>query len=152
MFAGTVGIYTGMKAGAFSVSENQRYPEEHPIYFLENMIMLFGGVDQISWLIRKTLENCEDYECAFNHFSTKTINSLGYITIAGIKEDQGAVISRNRFNTAHIDQLDSKNGKWYVVQANNDQWVDGGCFNRCSSAKENLDKNGQEIMDINVLR
>ena len=45
MFAGTVGIYTGMKAGAFSVSENQRYPEEHPIYFLENMIMLFGGVD-----------------------------------------------------------------------------------------------------------
>ena len=45
MFAGTVGIYTGMKAGAFSVSENQRYPEEHPIYFLENMIMLVGGVD-----------------------------------------------------------------------------------------------------------
>jgi hypothetical protein len=62
------------------------------------------------------------------------------------------VISRNRFNAAHIDQLDSKNGKWYVVQANNDQWVDGGCFNRCSSAKDNLDKNGQEIMDINVLR
>ena len=64
MFSGTVGIYTGMKSGAFSVSENQRYPEEHPIYFLENMVMLFGGVDQISWLIRKTLENCEDYNCA----------------------------------------------------------------------------------------
>ncbi len=45
--------------------------------------MLFGGVDQISWLIRKTLENCEDYECAYKQFSKKTINSLGYITIAG---------------------------------------------------------------------
>jgi len=29
LFAGTVGVYTGTKKGAFSVSENQRYPEKN---------------------------------------------------------------------------------------------------------------------------
>ena len=29
MFAGTVGIYTGMKPGIFSVSENQRFPNKN---------------------------------------------------------------------------------------------------------------------------
>jgi hypothetical protein len=61
MFAGNVGIYTGSKKGAFSVSENQRFPNEHPIFLVENIVMLFSGVDQISWLLRKTLEGCNDY-------------------------------------------------------------------------------------------
>ena len=72
--------------------------------------------------------------------------------MAGTKENEGAIISRNRFDSAHIETLDSQNGKWYVVQTNNDEWKNGGCFNRCSAAKENLDKIGQTNIDISVLR
>ena len=77
---------------------------------------------------------------------------MGYIILAGTKENEGAIISRNRFDSAHIETLDSQNGKWYVVQTNNDEWKNGGCFNRCSAAKENLDRIGQTNIDINVLR
>ena len=114
--------------------------------------MLYGGVDQISWLLRKTLENCNDYKCDYGKFTKKTINALGYIILAGIKQNEGAIISRNRFDTAHIETLDSSSEKWYVVQTNNDEWKDGGCFNRCSAAKDNLDRIGQENIDINNLK
>ena len=53
------------------------------------------------------------------------------------------MISRNRLNSAHIDELDTDNGKWYVVQTNNDHWTDHGCFNRCEAAKAHLDGIGQ---------
>ena len=43
------------------------------------------------------------------------------------------------------------NGDWYVVQTNSDHW-DAGCYNRCESAREKLDKLGQDAVDINVLR
>jgi len=42
MFAGNVGVYTGMKAGAFSISENQRNTNDTTGLF-ENLIMMFMG-------------------------------------------------------------------------------------------------------------
>ncbi len=77
--------------------------------------MQFSGFTEISWLIRSTLDICDSYECAQKRFSSNDISSLGYITIAGTEKNQGAVISRNRMNSAHVDQLDTENGKWYVV-------------------------------------
>jgi len=43
MFAGNVGIYTGLKPGAFSVSQNTRAPNDHYIGLIENLIMFFTG-------------------------------------------------------------------------------------------------------------
>jgi len=65
MFAGTCGVYTGMKAGAFSISENERFPETDQKGALENLFSLLTGVPEISWLIRKTFETCTDYDCAY---------------------------------------------------------------------------------------
>lgn len=100
--------------------------------------MLFSGYNEISWVIRDTLETCESYECAYNAFKSKKVNALGYIILAGTKADEGVVISRNRLNVAHEDKLNVTAGKWYVVQTNNDHW-DGGCYNRCAAAKTHLD-------------
>jgi hypothetical protein len=36
-----------------------------------------------------------------------------YLTIAGIKDNEGAVISRDRFGAAHIDQLSED--RWFLV-------------------------------------
>ena len=43
MFAGNLGVYTAVKKGAYSVSENERFPETDPKGSLENMIMMFKG-------------------------------------------------------------------------------------------------------------
>lgn len=77
--------------------------------------MGFAGFQEISWMIRDTLEACDDYDCAYKNLKNRKINALGYLTIAGTKDDEGVVISRARFGTAHEDKLDTKSGKWYVV-------------------------------------
>jgi N-acylethanolamine-hydrolysing acid amidase len=150
MFAGNCGVYTGIKAGAYSISENQRAPNDDPKQLLENMFMMFYGVQEISWLIRKTLENCPDYDCAYKNLANQEINALGYIILAGVKENEGVVISRNRNGPAHEEHINAT--QWYLVQTNNDHWEDAGCFNRCASAHSNLDALGQDATNIDSLR
>jgi len=69
------------------------------------------------------------------------MSSFGYNILAGVKDDEGVVISRNRFGPAHEDHLNSTNGTWFVVQANSDGWID--CTGRCLSAVTNMNKVGQ---------
>ena len=150
MFAGNCGVYTGMKAGAFSISENERFPETDEKGALENLLSLFTGVPEISWLIRKTFENCPDYECAYEVLREHEISALCYIILAGTKDDEGVIISRNRIGAAHEEHLNAT--QWYLVQTNNDHWVDNGCFNRCASAHANMDAISQENINLKSLR
>ena len=107
MFAGTVGVYTGFKAGAFSISENQRHSEydydsmpakllkwvvrdtgklekfEDGVKVAENIAMIFTGYNEVSWLIRSTLEHCNDFKCAHSKLTRTKIDALGYIILAG---------------------------------------------------------------------
>jgi len=126
MFAGVVGVYTGEREKAFSISQDTRSFDKNPMGLLENFLMLYAGFTQNSMLIRETLTTCTNYDCAFNHLAYKPMPSYGYNIVAGTKGDEGAVISRNRFGAAHIDKLDSANGKWYLVQTNSDEWLPDG--------------------------
>ena len=58
MFAGLNGVFTGIKKGAFSISLNNRKPSwrTNPIGFLKNLSGIFTGSQQVSKLIRDTLE------------------------------------------------------------------------------------------------
>jgi hypothetical protein len=69
--------------------------------------MMFGGYKEISWIVREALESCDDYDCAYNHLKTTEINALGYIILAGTKDDEGVIISRDRDGAAHEDHLNS---------------------------------------------
>ena len=113
MFGGVVGTYTGVKKGAFSVTENQRERITTEMSLLENLIMLLCGYSEISWKIRQVLDECSSYDCALNRFQKDRINSLGYIIIAGTKNNEGSIISRNRYGPAHVDSLNETT--WYLV-------------------------------------
>lgn len=76
---------------------------------------------------------------------------MGYLILAGVKDDEGVVISRNEFGPAHEDHLDSKNGTWFLVQANNDEW-DSGCTGRCASARDRIAAIGQANITLDDLR
>jgi hypothetical protein len=43
LFAGNVGIYTGLKAEKFSISENQRFPNYDIKGMIKNIYMVFTG-------------------------------------------------------------------------------------------------------------
>jgi hypothetical protein len=59
-----------------------------------------------------------------------------YFIIAGVKENEGAIISRDRFTAANVTSL--SNETWYIVQTNEDHF-DGICLQRCAAARKNLD-------------
>lgn len=115
MFAGNVGVYTGEKKGHFSISENQRRLSKNtdPKGLVENLFMMFYGYQEISWLIRKTLENCDDFDCAYVNLKHEPINALGYITLAGLKDEEGVIFTRNHLGSAHEDHLNVTH--WYLV-------------------------------------
>ena len=66
MFAGHMGVFTGFKAGAFSITENQRTPLGTEEALITNVGFIFAGLPEVSWLIRETLTVCDDYACAYN--------------------------------------------------------------------------------------
>jgi len=154
MFGGVAGVYTGVKPGAFSISENQREFNKGSIGLVENLGMLFTGHSEISWLLRSTLDQCDTYQCAFDMLKGTPIDAFGYIVLAGVKEDEGAIISRNRYGAAHVDQLNST--RWFLVQTNSDHWdtvtPGEGCHSRCAAAHENIAKVGQSAMNTTRLR
>jgi hypothetical protein len=84
MFAGLNGVYTGVKPG-FSISLNTRKPSHR--HNLINLIANLGattmGRPQVSRVIRETLENCEDYQCAYDFLLIEPMAAPGYITVAG---------------------------------------------------------------------
>lgn len=105
MFAGHMGVFTGYKNNGFSISENERTPSEQKNIWLfaENMILIFLGFDEISWAIRKAFDICDSYSCAYNFLHDAPVIAPGYIIMAGIEENEGAIISRDRWGPAHVD-------------------------------------------------
>ena len=64
-------------------------------------------------MARKTLIECEDYKCAVEKLSTEAVVAPLYYIIAGIGENEGAVISKNRVGADHIDYLSERN--WFLL-------------------------------------
>ena len=139
MFHGTVGVFTGFKDGAFSVSSNSRllYAEsdwtadqlafrrfiamfnaQYAKYIagvLENLGNLLIGRRSHTWLMRETLEQCSDYECAKKQLSMTHICSLVYYIVAGVNPNEGVSITRGRTGPEYFEFLDADNGQWYIA-------------------------------------
>jgi hypothetical protein len=137
MFAGYNGVMTGIRKGAFSISLNERKPSwrTDPIELIKNLASLFAGYQQNTKLIRDTLETCTSYDCAYKALTESYIIAPSYFIVAGLKGNEGAVITRDRFAVAHLDELTDK--KWFVLQTNDDHWT-GVCTARCSKAIERI--------------
>mmetsp|Transcript_3257 Transcript_3257/g.2195 ORF Transcript_3257/g.2195 Transcript_3257/m.2195 type:complete len:229 (+) Transcript_3257:200-886(+) len=127
-FAGTIGLYTGLKEGAFSISENDRQTKITVAKILDNLEMMFKGYDEVSWLVRDVLTTCDDFECAMNNFIAHPLITPAYLIVAGVQPYEGAVISRDKFGAAHIEMLSEE--RWYVFQTNDDHY-NGECQGRC---------------------
>jgi hypothetical protein len=66
MFAAGVGVVTGLREGAFSVTDNTRDLTKSESSFFTNLALIFTGYPQIGWVIREVLINCDNYACALN--------------------------------------------------------------------------------------
>jgi hypothetical protein len=88
--------------------------------------MLFTGTKEISWIIRDALTQCDDYTCAYDYLSETHIAALGYIILAGTKDNEGVIIARENKGVANVRTIGEDDGIWYLVQTNSDHWT-GDC-------------------------
>lgn len=112
MFAGTVGVYTGVRYGAFGITLNERTQRQDTAAAVKSIWSAFTGVTEVSWLVRDTLTNCPDYKCASKSLKTTPTSSKCYFIISGIGEFEGAVIAKSENQIDHISGLGDE--KWYV--------------------------------------
>ncbi|GMS98429.1 hypothetical protein PENTCL1PPCAC_20604, partial [Pristionchus entomophagus] len=126
-FAGFVGIYNGVKQGAFALTANARGGTANPI-----QKWLDGDAPNakwMTWLTRETMESNTTYADAKKHLmNTELLSNVFYI-LSGTKPDEACVISRSHEKTEHLTEITSHKDSWFILQTNYEQdydpwWID----------------------------
>ena len=134
-WAGYLGVLTGMRVGAFSVSINFRRTEDG--HFGKNIVKSITRGWPVSFLVRETLQDCETYSHAVTILKNSKLIAPVYITVAGTKPGQGTIITRNRetfSSDGHLITLSSvldmeSTSEYYLkesqslIQTNADWWL-----------------------------
>jgi len=119
-YAGYVGVLTGLSAGKFSISLNERLSWD----ILGNILEILENRNAAvaSFLIREVLEAASDYPSALEVLRNHPLIADSYIIIAGVSAGQGAVITRARDGPVDVWELDANGGRWFELETNYDHW------------------------------
>jgi len=111
-----VGVLTGMRPGAFSVSVNFRTTGEG---YLKNLRNAAGMAWPIGFLVRAALETCLTYNEAVRVLAESQLIAPVYFSVAGVANSDGCIVTRDR---------DKEIQRWTVrergfsVQPNMEHW------------------------------
>lgn len=118
--AGMIGIFSGSKREKFSLTINQKTNKT-------NLIAHFQYIFSQSYLpnpytIRKTFEKDFDFLQALNFLSFNFYPSPCYLIIAGIKKNEGCILT---FTESLIEKscIDLDENIWFLVQTNSDRKI-----------------------------
>ncbi|XP_028658142.1 N-acylethanolamine-hydrolyzing acid amidase-like [Erpetoichthys calabaricus] len=148
-FAGFIGLWTGQSAKKFTVSGNERAQG----HWWENAIAAFLLRNfPVSWLLRQTLEEAEDFQDAVVKLSKIPIIADVYYIVAGVHPKEGVVVTRNRESAADIWLLNPLAGVWYLVETNYDHWKKPPPHDdRRTPAMKQLNITGQSNINFDTL-
>lgn len=151
-FAGYVGLWTGQSPNKFTVSGDQR-GSEHWWNWWKNWVSAFlFRRSPVSWLVRETLENAEDFLDAVIRLSKVPIITGVYYIVGGVRAGEGVVITRDRTGPADLWPLEPINGGWYRVETNFDHWQPPPKHDhRREVANKALNATGQENINMETL-
>lgn len=124
---GYVGILTGVRPSCFSISVNYRRTQRGSENMLKavigNMLQGLASSWPVSFLVREVLETDGSYERALGSLQASELMAPTYIVVAGVREGQGAVITRSRNPSVRLPPwVLATNGP--VVQTNHDWFAD----------------------------
>jgi len=149
-FAGYVGVLSGMKPGAFSVSIDTRfYPEGLGQLFYEVIAAIVErNASLVSFLTREVMSNENDFNSAISNLSNDELIADVYYIVGGVKSGEGAVISRNRMNATDVWMLDLPT-RWFEVETNYDHWEQPPWFDdRVRPANDAMNALGQSDLSL----
>ncbi|XP_028303545.1 N-acylethanolamine-hydrolyzing acid amidase-like isoform X2 [Gouania willdenowi] len=152
-FAGYIGLWTGQSPNKFTVSGDQR-GEEHWWNWWKNFVSaILYRRSPVSWLVRETLEEAQDFEDAVMRLSRTPIITGVYYIVGGVRAGEGVVITRDRRGPADIWPLEPLNGEWYRVETNFDHWRSPPAWDhRREVANKALNATGQEHITMETLK
>lgn len=147
-FVGSVGAFTGVAPGRFSVSLNSRSAGsmfEGPWNLMKWMYYNNDNSRFASFWARTVLDKAASYENAMEMLSTEPLLASVYYIIGGVEGNQGAIISRSPKENVRPLSFASSNG-WYLVQTNYDYWKKAPFYDdRRTPAKICLNSSGNSI-------
>lgn len=131
---GYVGVLTGVRPGAFSVSVNRRYMDGSSIRGTErelilNMFKCMSEACPVSFLVRDVLERASTYFEAITSLQVANLSTPAYITVAGAVAGEGTVITRARTLTLAEGPPVQRNNSFGTASAS-------GCSRRSSAGME----------------
>lgn len=118
-FVGYVGIITGVKAGAFSISGDERDTG----YLVDNLFSALLGGRLDFWHQRKVLETARNYDEAVQQLSTAQVIAPVYYIVGGVRPGEGAIIVRDPDTTVGtVHMRNQTDHTWFVLETNYDPW------------------------------
>mmetsp|Transcript_36827 Transcript_36827/g.41893 ORF Transcript_36827/g.41893 Transcript_36827/m.41893 type:complete len:355 (+) Transcript_36827:42-1106(+) len=120
MFLSFVGIPTGMKPGAFSISYDERDKDNT---LAGNVLSILIGRMLPSWEIRNTLETQTTWENAVEYLSKTSMVAPAYFIVGGTENNQGAVLTRKRTELVDKWLIDTSADRWFLLETNYDHWL-----------------------------
>jgi len=149
-FAGYVGVLSGMKPNAFSITIDTRfYPQGLADMFYEVIAAIIEkNASLVSLLSRDVLTRENSWKSALDNLSNGELIADVYYILAGVSAGQGAVISRNRHNATNVWLLDSPS-RWFLVETNYDHWEQPPWFDdRVTPANNAMNAIGQKGLTL----
>jgi len=149
-FSGFVGVLSGFKPGAFSITIDTRfYPGGVGQLFYEVIAAIVEkNASLVTFLSRDVLTNENQFESAILNLSEDELIADVYYILAGVSSGEGAVISRNRQNSSDIWRLNSPES-WFEVETNYDHWKQPPWFdNRVVPANRAMLAMGQQNLTL----
>jgi len=153
IFAGYVGILSGMKPGAFALTVNTRfYPEGISQLFYEIIAAIEEkNASLVTFLARRVFVNENDFDSAVENLSNDYLIADVYYTVSGVAPGQGVVISRNRQNASDVWRLNAPTS-WYEVETNYDHWEQPPWFDdRLTPTNEAMNAMGRDNLSLDSL-
>ncbi|XP_043825447.1 N-acylethanolamine-hydrolyzing acid amidase [Dromiciops gliroides] len=148
-FVGYIGLWTGQSPKKFTISGDERAKG----FWWENAVAaLLRKYCPVSWLLRNTLEEAENFEAAVIKLAKTPIVADVYYIVGGVSPKEGVVITRNRGGVVDIWPLDPTNGEWFRVETNYDHWKPTPPWDdRRTPAIKALNTTGQENINLDTL-
>jgi len=118
-FAGYVGVLTGLRPFAWSVSVNER---DHPGNQADNILAMLEGGASIGMFLRTALASQPSFQSALNLTQHVKLMAPVYLTMAGANPGEGAVVTRDRDGPADVWFL-LPPSQFYLIETNDDHWL-----------------------------
>lgn len=124
-FAGLLGLPTGIKPNAFSITLNQRNKGSLAANLFSLIIEIFSSRQFYPNFIqiRSVLDEVQDFRTAVSQLSTQRLIAPCYLTIGGVRDNEGVVITRDQAKALDTQRLNATAGRWFLLETNYDNWV-----------------------------